>query len=281
LRFPSRRERPKIVPLSSWSLRSIFARSLRSLTAATLWWGLVIATYTALLIVLLHQVEQNLTDLLRGLTEGNPVYAEMVGQLLGGQDVETNVALLNGIFTLLTVALAAFAATLANRWAADEEEGRLELLLGTPQSRPRVILARFAAVLVALLAVAGLLFAGAALGAAAVGMKLDTSRLAQGAFGMVPVALVVAALGYLLASWLRTAAVTGSLIAFLFASFLLSFLGPLFHWPDLLVQLSLFHHYGAPLVEGLRASSTLGLLAVAGAALAIATTRFARKDLSG
>ena len=62
---------------------------------------------------------------------------------------------LNAIFTLLAVVVAAFAVTLANRWAADEEEGRLELLLGTPQARQLVILARFAAAAVALLMSAG------------------------------------------------------------------------------------------------------------------------------
>ena len=97
---------------------------------------------------------------------------------------------------------------------------------------------------------------------------------------MVPVGLVVAAVGYLLSGWLRTAAVTGILIALLLASFLLALLGPLFRLPRMLLRFSIFEQYGAPLVDGLRPSSTLGLLAVAAAALAIATVRFARKDLS-
>jgi ABC-2 type transport system permease protein len=146
--------------------------------------------------------------------------------------------------------------------------------------RPLVMLARFGAVTVALLVVPGLILASVALTAAAVGMKLDPSRLAQAAFGMVPVGLVVAAVGYLLSGWLRTAAVTGILIALLLASFIVSFLGPLFKWPEILLQFSIFKQYGAPLVDGLRVSNTLGLLAVAAAALAIATIRFARKDLA-
>jgi ABC-2 type transport system permease protein len=96
---------------------------------------------------------------------------------------------------------------------------------------------------------------------------------------MVPVGLVVAAVGYLLSGWLRTAAVTGILIGLLLASFLLNLLGPPFHLPRILMQFSIFEAYGAPLVDGLRVSSTLGLLGVAAAALAIATVRFARKDL--
>lgn len=281
-RFSDRREPPaQPLPLASWSLGSVFARGLRSLAVPTLWWGLVFAAYTALFIAMLRQVQQNIVGMIEGLAKGNPMYAEMIAQFTGGTNIEANVALLSGVFMLLAVVPAAFAVTLANRWAAEEEEGRLELLLGTPHSRQRVILARFGGVVVVLLAMAGMLFTGAALAAAAVGMTLDTSRLAQAAFGMVPGALVVAAAGYLLSGWLRTAAVTGTLIALVFASFLISFLGSLLHLPKLLMRLSIFDAYGTPLVDGLRLSTTLALLAVAAAALALATSRFARKNLAG
>jgi ABC-2 type transport system permease protein len=280
LRFPERPRPTRAVPLDAWSLRSVFARSLRSLTAPTLWWGLVIAAYTALVTAILRQAQQNLADMLKGLAQGGSMTADLVARFTGGGDVAINVMFLNLIFALLAVVVAAFALTLANRWAADEEEGRLELLLGTPQPRHLVILARFGAVTVALLVVAGLILASVALTAAVVGMKLDPNRLAQAAFGMVPVGLVVAAVGYLLSGWLRTAAVTGILIALLLASFIVSSLGPLFNWPEILLQFSIFEQYGAPLMNGLRVSNTLGLLAVAAAALAIATIRFARKDLA-
>jgi ABC-2 type transport system permease protein len=270
----------RALPLGAWSPRSVFAGSLRSLAAPMMWWGLVIAAYAALFTAILWQAQQNVADLLRSLSKGAPMYSDLIAKFTAGGDIETNANLLNLIFILLTVVVATFALTLANRWAADEEEGRLELLLGTPQPRPLVILARFGAVTVALLVVAGLILASVAFTAVAVGMKLDMSRLVQAAFGMVPVGLVVAALGYLLSGWLRTALVTGILTAFLFASFILTVLGPLFKWPETLLKLSVFEQYGAPLVEGLRLPNTLGLLGVAAAALTIATVRFLRKDLA-
>jgi ABC-2 type transport system permease protein len=281
LQFPERPPRSaRALPMDAWWLRSVFAHSLRSLAAATLWWGLVIAAYAALITAILRQAEQNLADLLKGLSDGNPMYADLIVKFTGGGDVATNVSFLNLIFTLLAVVVAAFALTLANRWAADEEEGRLELLLGTPRPRPLVILVRFGSVTLALLVVAGLILTSVGFTAAAVGMKLDTSRLAQAAFGIVPVGLVVAAVGYLLSGWLRTPAVTGILIALLLSSLTLTLLGTLFSWPKILLQLSIFDQYGAPLVDGLRVSNTLALLAVAAAALAIATLRFARKDIA-
>ena len=65
----------------------------------------------------------------------------------------------------------------------------------------------------------------------------------------------------------------------LLASFLVTLLGPLFNWPHLLMQLSIFEQYGMPLVEGLHPARVIGLLAFTAALLAIATVRFATKDL--
>src|SRR5262249_17929950 len=148
--------------------------------------------------------------------------------------------------------VAAFAVTAANRWTTDEEGGRLELALATPHPRRLVILQHFGAAVLALMLVAALIFAGATIAADIVGMELDSSRVAQAAIGMVPVGLVVASAGYLLSGWLRARAVTGTLTALVMASFLITLLARLFRWPDALLQLSIFEHYGAPLVDGLR-----------------------------
>ena len=44
-------------------------------------------------------------------------------------------AFLNGVFTLLVVVVAGFAVSLAGRWASEEEDGRLALVLATPSPR--------------------------------------------------------------------------------------------------------------------------------------------------
>ena len=91
--------------------------------------------------------------------------------------------------------------------------------------------------------------------------------------------LVVVAIGYLLGGRLRMRAMTGILIALVLASFVLTLLAPLFHWPRALLQLSIFEHYGAPLVDGLHGGRVLGQLGVVTATFAAAVVRFERKDL--
>ena len=268
------------LPLRAWSLRSVFARNVSGATRPALWWGVGVGCYTMLLTALLAQLQRNMIDLLGDLARSGPVYAELIARLTRSGDVTANMGLLSVMFTMLVVVVAAFAVTTANRWANDEEGGHLELVLGTPNPRRRVILAHFGAAAIALTVVTGLIFMGAVVAAAIVGMQLDTSRVAQAAIGMVPVGLVVTSAGYLFSGWLRSRAVTGALIALVLASFLITLLAPLFPWPNALLQLSMFEHYGAPLVDGLRLPRVLGLLAVVGVTLTIATVRFTRKDLA-
>jgi ABC-2 type transport system permease protein len=270
---------PPALPLRAWSLRSTFTRGLRTAAGPALWWGFALACYTMVLTVLIRQVQENLDDLIRDLAAGNPMIAEIIGRVSRGGDVTANLMFLNFVFTLVVVVVAAFAVSTASHWTSDEEEGRLDLVLGAPTPRYRVILGRFAASSLALSMVTAFIFAGTALGAFTVDLRLELGRVAQAAFGMVPVGLVVLAAGYLLSGWLRTRTVTGTLIAFVVASFVVSLLARLFHWPEVVLQLSIFEQYGSPLIDGLRPPRMLGLITVAGAALALATARFVHKDL--
>ena len=85
---------------------------------------------------------------------------------------------------LLPLLLMAFAVTQVNRWAADEQDGRLDLVLTTPQSRLWVLLGRFAALATATVAIGVITLLASALAAAATGLKLDSGNLAGATPGM-------------------------------------------------------------------------------------------------
>jgi ABC-2 type transport system permease protein len=271
---------PPALPLRGWSLQSLVARSIASVAPTAAWWGLALAIYAAMMTVILRQAQENVVELLESFARRGPMYAELIARVMGGGDAAMSARVLTPVFTLLAVAVAGFAVALVSRWTTELEEGRLELLLATPQPRPRVILARFAAIMVALFIVAGLLFASVALTGSIVDFTLDSRRLAQAAFGTMPIGVIVAAIGYLLSGWLRTTAVTGILIAGLLASFAVTLLGPAFRWPPFLTQLSIFEQYGTPLVHGVQVADTVRMLAVSVVVLTVATLRFARKDLA-
>jgi ABC-2 type transport system permease protein len=142
-----------------------------------------------------------------------------------------------------------------------------------------VLLGRFAALATATIVISVVTLLASGASAAAAGLKVDEGNLAAAVLGAIPLGLLIAAIGYLASGWLRTAADTGLLSFVLAAWFFLSFIGPELKLPDATLRLSAFYYYGTPLLNGLQPASILGVLAVAAAALALGTMRFARKDI--
>jgi ABC-2 type transport system permease protein len=266
--------RARRLPVNDWTLRSVYARSLRVLAFPTLWWAISIGFFGAVFTALLPQMAKNLAALFQGSG-----FTNVVSALTGGGDVATNAGFLAIIFAELPLVFTIFALIQANNWASDEENGRYELVLATPESRWRLLLGRYAAFVTSLLIQAGVLLAAVLVTAATQNVALDAGHVVAAVAGILPIALVTGSVGYMLATWVSGGAVTGILGALLAASFAVELLGGILNWPDWTQKLSIFTLYGNPLVKGLDWGSTLALLAVAAVALGIATWRFARKDV--
>ena len=199
---------------------------------------------------------------------------------LSGSDAVTNATLLGAMFTFLPLLLMAFAVTQASKWSSDEENGRHELVLATPQSRLTLLLARFGALTTATVAIAVLTLAATEIAAAASGFKLDGGNVAAATLSLIPMGLLVAALGYLFSGWLNTAVDTGLLSFLLVIWFFISYIGPDLKWPEWAQRFSAFYYYGTPLLHGLPVGDTLLVVAVGAVALALAAARFMRKDIA-
>ena len=276
LSLPKRAMRPEdALPVNAWSLRSLYARSLAKIAVPTFWWTVVIAGFAAWMVFIVEQTEKQL----RSLYESSPVLSSLIGKV-GGGDIDTNASFLSFLFVFLPVLLMAFAVTQASRWAADEEDGLQELVLATPQPRLKVLLARFGALTTATVIIAVITLALTALASAVSGLALDVGHLVAASLSIIPLALLIAAVGYLLAGWLRTAIDTGLLSFLLVIWFVITFIGPELNFPDSVLRLSAFYYYGTPLVNGLPLGDMLIVLAVAVVALALASVRFMRKDIA-
>ncbi len=173
----------------------------------------------------------------------------------------------------------AFAITQANRWSADEEDGRLELLLAAPQPRVSVILDGFAALATATVGIGLTTLVTTIAASQATNVKLDDGNVAAATLGMIPLGLLVAGLGYLFSGWLRTAVDTGLLSFLLVIWFFISFVGPEMDLPDAAMKLSPLYYYGTPLINGLHVAEIAGVTTVAAALLGLGALRFARKDI--
>jgi ABC-2 type transport system permease protein len=275
LRLPERAASPeRALPANAWSLRSVYTRSLAKIAFPTFWWTLAIAGFSAFMIFVAQQTEQKLANLF----QSSSVLKDLVTKV-GGGDVNFNASLLSFLFAFLPVLLMAFAVTQSSRWAADEENGLHELVLATPQPRLLVVLARFGALTTATIIIGVVTLALTALASAASGLKLDGGNLAAATLSLIPMGLLMAALGYLFAGWLRTAIDTGLLSFLLTAWFFITFVGPELNWSNTVLRFSALYYYGTPLVNGLPVADTLAVLVVAAVALALASVRFVRKDI--
>jgi ABC-2 type transport system permease protein len=262
------------LPVWDRSLRTVFTRSLRTIVWPTAWWRLGIAGFASWTVIVVGQMESQLTKL---LSESSS--AQTLIENLGGSGASLTAGFLSAIFVLLPLFLMAFAVTQVNRWSADEQEGRLDLLLATPKSRLQVLLAHFAALGSAIVFIGlSTLFVTAA-AAAVTGLTLDPGNLAAATLGMIPLALLIAAIGYLGAGWLRTAADTGLLSFLLLIWFFISFIGPELNWPNATLRLSAFYYYGTPLLHGLQTASIVGVVAASAIALGLGAVRFNHKDI--
>jgi polyether ionophore transport system permease protein len=274
LSLPQRAARPpRPVLTGDWSLRSVYTRGLAMVAVPTLWWTLAIAGFAGWMVVVDKQTEAKL----RTILESSSVMRDFIN--LGGGGLATNGAVLSAIFIFMPVLLMAFAVTQANRWSADEDEGRLEVLLSTPQPRLQVLLGRFAALSTAAVLISIITLAVTAVAASANGLALSLGNIAAATLSMIPLALLVAAIGYLFSGWLRAAVETGLLSFILVIWFFVSFIGPGLNLPDATLRLSPFYYYGSPLLHGLQLTSMLGVLAVAAIVLAVGALRFTRKDI--
>jgi ABC-2 type transport system permease protein len=264
----------RALPANAWSLRSVYTRSLAKMAFPMFWWTVVIAGFAAWMVVVAKQT----ADQLKTLATGSSFMKDLITKI-GGGDVSFNANLLSALFVLLPLMLMAFAVTQANSWAADEEEGRQELVLATPQPRLTVLLARFGALTTMTIIIGVLTLAATALASAVSGLTLDGGNLTAATLSIIPLGLLIAALGYLFSGWLRTAIDTGLLSFLLVIWFFITFVGPGLNWPDGVLRLSAFYYYGTPLLHGLSLANTLGLLAVALVALVLASARFVYKDI--
>jgi len=191
----------------------------------------------------LASISRQMLGLFQG-SSGFRVYLTLIGH--GNPYVALTGYIWFGIFLAL---LSVFAITQVARWSADDNEGRLEMVLSTPVSRTRVVLERAAALVVRMAGVIAITSLALELGAASANVTIGPGSLTVASLLLIPFGMSFAAIGAVLASQAPRAAVA-VLATYTFVSYLLTELGPLLKWPDWALKLSVFSLYGNPLTGG-------------------------------
>ena len=192
----------------------------------------------------------------------------------------TNAALLGTlVFAFMPALVVILAMTLALKWPSDLENGRLELIFSTPNSRPRVLLERFGANILIVVLAPVLTWLTLTIGALILNLNVDQGRLLAASFSMLPPALIAMGLVYALSGRLRYGAVLGIVTVYLVLSYVQESLEGNIQFPNWVMSLSVFHLYGNPAFTGMNWTNFLGMAGVGIALLVIGVVQFRSVDV--
>jgi len=265
LRSLNRAERE--VSTRSVSLQTLFADGWGSF-----WWLLGIVAFCALW--------QFLTPGLQKFFNQAVQQTPWMARYLFDTPTNTNTAVLGTIvFAFAPALVVILALTLALKWPSDLENGRLELIFSTPQSRLRVLLERFGANLLVVVLASVVTWLTLTIGAQLAHLSINQGRLLAASFSMLPPALITLGLVYALAGRLRYGAVLGLATAYLVLSYLQESLEGNIQFPGWFMSLSIFHLYGNPIFQGMDWTNFLGMTGVGIALLVIGLVQFRSVDI--
>jgi ABC-2 type transport system permease protein len=253
-------------------LSSVFGKSLRDLSGLTIAWSLGLSLYAVVIISTANQVLEPMIEIARS--------GGLIGALLG-EIASTEGFLAVALFINLPLFATIYSIVQIESWASEEEEGHLGMLLAMPVPREQVLIARYAATLLGLLTILIITGIAIVLSAWAADVALDSARVWGGLFALIPVVMLVSAFGLCAATWLpRPSIAVPITIAIVAAMFLLEVFGTLFRWPEEIRNLSIFHLYGRPLLEGIKWAAFTALTLATLLFAASSFVGFRRRDLT-
>ncbi len=253
-------------------VRGPVGRSLGELLPTALWWGIGLGLYG---LVMALSSTSFIAELRR-----SPGVLEAFQAMIPGIDLATSAGFLQFVFIDMGLALVGLAgATFVAAWASDESSGRLELLLATPLTRSRWVLAGSAGIALAVAVTVGIVAAAMAVGIASTGD--DPVRPAIGLTAVALYGAAMAGIGIAVGGLTRPALAASTVVAVTVGTFLLQILAPALRMPDWVQQLALSNHMGRPLVgdwDPVGIAACL-VLAIGGALLGAWGLR--RRDVAG
>ncbi len=264
-------------------LRNAFFKSLRDQARPLVMWVIGVGFYVALLMSIYPSIRGSANSL-QGYIRSLPsaVRAAFLGP---GGDFSSPVGYVNVelLSWLAPVALIAFAVAVAARaLAGEEEDGTLSLVLAHPVSRGRLVLQKYAAMVVAV-AVLGLAFWLALWSATAIaGTPVGAGELAQALLRLTLLGLAVGSVTYAVGGATgrrQTGIAAGAAVGV--GMYLLNTLAGMNATFRPLRFASLFHYSGgaSPLGYGLGAGDLAILLGTSAILLLVTLVLFARRDV--
>lgn len=223
--------------------------------------------------VLIGLLATAMTDFLRD----NPLFADMAAQA-GFAQLGSVEGYASALYSLLAVAIGAFAASRVAATAADEAAGRLAMLYSRPVGRSRWVGTEAVAIAVAAVVLAAAAGMAAWAGASWADAGLSMRDALSGALSVLPVALLCLGAALAALGWVPSAVLAIGVLPAV-GGYLLLVLADTFSWPGAVRWLSPFAHLSAVPAEPWNIPGAIGMSAIAAALAVAGCLRYARRDL--
>ncbi len=228
------------LPRATLGVRGPVGRAFGDQLPLALAWGIGIGLF-GFMMAAVSQVfaDQMLRDF--------PTFAEIIQAVFPGVDLASSGWFLQLLFVEMGLIVVGFAAaTFVGKWASDEQSGRLDVLLATPLSRVRWVIAGGIGALAAAFVTTLVFAAGIGLGSAFGGSEILTPTV--GSFALFAYAAAIVGIGFAIGGLWRTGWAAEIAAAFVIATFLVYLLAPALDLPDWVAQLALTGHLGQPMI---------------------------------
>jgi ABC-2 type transport system permease protein len=178
---------------------------------------------------------------------------------------------------LLFIAAGFAAATFVSKWASDETDGRLEMVLTTPMARARWAIAGGIAAILAVVVMTVLFAAGIGLGASSGGVAAGDPMVGSAVLGVY--AAAIAGVGFAIGGLWRTSLAAEVAALIVVATYLVDLIAPPLKLPDWVHQLALTAHLGQPMVGQWDVPGVVACVAIAAGGVLLGAWGMARRDV--
>src|SRR3990170_5525252 len=208
-----------------------------------------------------------------------PQFMDLFRSLFPGYDITTAGGFLQLYAQMLFIVAGYAGATFVAKWASDEGDGRLEMLLATPLARARWVIAGGLSAFGAVVITTVLLAIGIGVGAASSGVEAGGAMAGSVALGIY--ALAVVGVGVAVGGLWRTSLAAEIAAALVTATFLIDLLAPPLRLPDWFHRLALTANLGQPMVGDWDLVGIAAFLVIAWGGVLLGAWGMSRRDVSG
>jgi ABC-2 type transport system permease protein len=179
---------------------------------------------------------------------------------------------------MMFIAVGFAGATFVAKWASDETEDRLEVLLATPLTRSRWVVAGGVAAMLATVVITVMFAAGIGAGVAGTEISATDSMLGTATLGLFTAAIV--GIGFAVGGLWRTSLASEIAALVVVGTYLLNLLAPPLGLPDWVHQLALTTHLGQPMMGEWDVTGIVACVVIAVGGIALGAWGMSRRDVA-